>query len=404
MQEILEKKTVRIEVIDVLRGFTLLGIAFVHFTEQYYAGMPPEKHADFTNHGLADQIVAVFIGVLISGKFFMIFSFLFGLSFFLQLNKSDGSSGFTLRFTWRLLVLFLIGFVHHLHYRGDILTIYAVLGLGLLICHKVPDKILLVLALLLVFNLPSIVTRTIGALDPSSTGPSFFNPDQKQLEFYYDTVKSGSYLDILKANFYEFKGKFVFQIESGRLYITLGLFLLGLYAGRKNVFEDVAFFKRLIRYALWTLLGCVLFTVALFGGTKLAGVELTQQVQFLVSASVFDIFNAALASIYVGLIISLFQRDRWKKRLMTFYAVGRMGLTTYLMQALIGIFIFFSIGLDLLGEIGTTFCLVIGIVVFILQIIFCNYWLKRFQYGPVEWLWRSMTYLKIQPMKNRREF
>ena len=403
MQEILQRKSTRIEVIDVLRGFTLLGIAFVHFTEQYYAGMPPATHPDFTSHGLTDQIVAVFIGVLIQGKFFMIFSFLFGLSFFLQLNKSDGSGTFILRFSWRLLTLFLIGFVHHLHYRGDILTIYAVLGLGLLICHKLPDKILLVLALLLVFNLPSIVARTIGALDPSSTGPSFFNPDQKQLEFYYDTVKAGSYLAILKANFYEFKGKFVFQVESGRLYITLGLFLLGLYAGRKNVFADVAFFKRLIRYALWTLLGCVLFTATLFGGTKLAGVELAQPVQFLVGASVFDIFNASLASIYVGLLVSLFQKDRWRKRLMTFYAVGRMGLTTYLMQTLIGIFIFFSVGLGILGEIGAAVSLVIGILVFVLQILFSNYWLKRYQYGPVEWVWRSLTYLKIQPIKNRGE-
>src|SRR5258708_1125529 len=133
MQEISEKKADRIEVIDVLGGFTMLGIAFVNFTEQYYAGMPPEKYTNFTNHGRADQIVSGFIWILITGKFFMIFSFLFGLSFFLQLNKSDGSRRFILRFSWRLLVLFFIGFILRLLYPGDILTIYAVLGFGLLI-------------------------------------------------------------------------------------------------------------------------------------------------------------------------------------------------------------------------------------------------------------------------------
>ena len=399
MLERVETKSARIEVIDVLRGFTLLGIAFVHFTEQYYAGMYPQGRMHEMN--VADSIVREFINILISGKFFMIFSFLFGLSFFLQLNKSDASGRFILRFTWRLLILFLIGFVHSLHYRGDILTIYAVLGIGLLICHKLPDKILLVLALILVFNVPSIATRAISAMDPSVSGPSFFNPDQKQLELYFDTVKSGSYLQILKANFYELKGKFEFQVESGRLYITMGLFLLGLYAGRKNIFEKVEFFKKLMRYGLWTLLAAILFTVAFFGGAQGAGVELSQPVQWLVGGSAIDVFNAALASVYVGLMVRLFQNDRWKKRLMIFYSVGRMGLTTYLMQTLIGIFIFFSVGFGLLGELGTTVNFGIAIAVFILQILYSNFWLTHFRFGPVEWLWRSLTYLKIQPFRNQ---
>ena len=404
MQQIHEGNTGRIEVIDVLRGFTLFGIILVHFTEQYFAGAPPETHAQFTMHGLPDQIVNSLIGIFIQGKFFMIFSFLFGLSFFIQLNKSDGSRAFLLRFTWRLVVLFLIGFVHHLNYRGDILTIYAILGLGLLVSYKLPDKILLIVALLLVLDLPSVVTRTIAALDPGSKGPSFFNLEQKPLEIYYDTIKSGSYVAILKANFYEFNTKMGFQVESGRIYITMGLFLLGLYAGRKNIFQDIALFKRLIRYSLWTLLGCVLFLVAFFGGTQLAGIELTQPVQWLVGGAGMDIFNAALATIYVGLIVSLFQKDRWKKRLMNFYSAGRMGLTTYLMQTLIGTLIFFSFGLGLLGDLGAASCAAIGILVFILQIIFSNYWLQYFHYGPVEWLWRSLTYLKVQPLRKRSDY
>ena len=105
MLERVETKSARIEVIDVLRGFTLLGIAFVHFTEQYYAGMYPQGRMHEMN--VADSIVREFINILISGKFFMIFSFLFGLSFFLQLNKSDASGRFVLRFTWRLLILFM---------------------------------------------------------------------------------------------------------------------------------------------------------------------------------------------------------------------------------------------------------------------------------------------------------
>jgi uncharacterized protein len=291
----------RIQVIDVLRGFTLLGIILVHFTEQYYAGQPPKIHENYGAHNLADMIVQGFIGIFISGKFFMIFSFLFGMSFFLQLNKSDGSPAFLFRFAWRLLVLFAIGFIHHLHYRGDILTIYAILGVGLLLCYKLPDKFLLALALLLVFDAPAIIQRTVDVLSASDTANPFLSSDEKALEVYYNTLKSGSYTDILRANFYEFMPKFDFQILSGRLYITMGLFLLGLYAGRKNVFENIPFFKKLIRYGLWSLLGCVVFAGVLALVVFVAKVEMTQSLQFLIGGSVYDVFNTALAAIYVGL-------------------------------------------------------------------------------------------------------
>ncbi len=389
----------RIEIIDVLRGFALLGIILVHFTEQYYAGQPPKIHENFGTHNLADTIVSAMIGIFISGKFYMIFSFLFGMSFFLQLDKSDGSMKFSLRFAWRLIVLFLIGLIHHLHYRGDILTIYALLGFGLLICYKLPDKILLILALLLVVDMPAIATRTMEVIFPSSSLSSFFNPDQKALETYYDTLKSGTYLDILSANLYEFKGKFDMQIVSGRLYITLGLFLLGLYAGRKKIFENPAYFKKLIRYGLWTLLGCVVMAGLLAAIIFVAKVEMTQPLQFLIGGTVFDIFNAALAAIYVGIVVTLFQKIKWKKRLMNLYELGRMGLTTYLMQALIGTTLLFSFGLHLLGDYGASLWALLSLFVFAFQILFSKWWLTYFQYGPIEWLWRSLTYFKLPPLK-----
>jgi len=398
MDVALAKKSNRIEVIDVLRGFTLLGIILVHFTEQYYAGQPPKVHENYGAHNLADMIVLGFIGIFISGKFFMIFSFLFGMSFFIQLDKSDDSPAFLFRFAWRLIVLFIIGLVHHLHYRGDILTIYAVLGFGLLLCHKLPDKFLLVLALLLVFDTPAILQRTFDILLSNSASP-FPIGDEKELEIYYSTLKSGSYLDMLRANFYEFKPKFDFQILSGRLYITMGLFLLGLYAGRKKVFENIPFFKKLIRLGLWMLLGCVVFAGLLALIIFVAKVEMSQAVQFLLGGTVYDVFNIALAAIYVGLIVTAFQREKWHRRLMNFYEVGRMGLTSYLMQALIGTWLLFSYGLALLGNFGASVWAAISLMVFILQIIFSKWWLGRFQYGPVEWLWRSLTYFKVWPLK-----
>lgn len=394
----------RIEIIDILRGFTLLGIIIVHFSEQYYAGAHPKSHANFNVHFLGDEIIMGFIGVLISGKFFMIFSFLFGLSFFLQLSKNDATISFFFRFFWRLVILGVIGFFHHLHYRGDILTIYAMLGVGLLVAYKLPDKLLLIVALVLVINIPSVIVRSIEALQPVAEQESIeskFGGSNEENEIYYATVKTGSYVEVLKANLGEFGFKHKFQVASGRIYITLGLFLLGLYMGRKRVFErwveNLPSFKKFLKQSLWVILGLVVFSVFFFGGAEGLGIKMPEIVVWLVGGFVFDVFNLALAVIYVTGIILLFQKEKWKSRLMNFYEVGRMGLTTYLMQTLFGILIFFGIGFGLLGEIGALASVGIGIALFIVQVYFSKWWLARFRYGIFEWLWRCATYLKWQP-------
>ena len=397
-----ELKKDRIEIIDILRGFALLGIIIVHFTEQYYAGQPPDSHAAMGSKWIADNLVQGFTGIFVQGKFFMIFSFLFGLSFFIQMDKSSGSPSFLLRFAWRLIVLFGIGFVHHLHYRGDILTIYAVLGFGLLLCYRLPDKVLLIVALFLVFNIPSVGVRLYEAAFGSGSNP-FGSTDQKQLQLYFDTLKSGSYLSILNANLHQFGFKFDFQFISGRIYITLGLFLLGLYAGRKNFFEkwedQIAWTKKLGKTALWTILGCLVYMGVIFGGTTLAGIKMNDMLGWAIAGLALDAFNTSLATLYIIGILLLFRKEKWKPRLMQFYALGRMGLTTYLMQALFGFFIFFSLGFRLLGETGALINLLIGLAVFLFQIVFSKWWLNNFRFGPVEWLWRSLTYFKLQPMR-----
>lgn len=396
----------RIQIIDVLRGFSLLGIIIVHFTEQYYAGAAPESHPNFTVKFLGDEIISGIVGIFIIGKFYMIFSFLFGLSFFIQANKSEGTT-FFVRFIWRLILLFAIGFIHHLHYRGDILTIYATLGVGLLLCYKLPDKLLLIIALVLTINLPSAVIRGIQAINPPTESASLFATDNAANQAYYSAVKSGSYLDMMKANLGEFDTKYQFQVESGRIYITMGLFLLGLYAGRKKVFEQAVEllpeFKKYLKKSAWALLGVFLFALAFFGGTQAAGIKLPDIVMWAIGGFLYDVFNFLMATIYVTSVVLLFQKEKWKKRLLNFYEVGRMGLTTYLMQSVFGVLLFFSIGFGLLGEFGALASVAIGIAFFVVQIYFSKWWLARYRFGPFEWLWRSGTYLKLQPFKKSQQ-
>ncbi len=392
----------RIALIDALRGFTLLGIIITHMTEQYYAGPLPEKYAGQTTSTLIDMIAIGFSWILINGKFYMIFSFLFGLSFYIQLSKASADLPFLLKFSWRLITLFIIGFIHHLHYRGDILTIYATLGFVLVITYRLPDRYLLILALLLVFDAPGIFVRIIGLVGNDPTVNEFIKLDQTKVLEYYNTFKFGSYFDLLKANFESFKFKMDFQVWSGRIYTTPGLFLLGLYSGRKRFFEEIPshlpFVKKYLRNAGWCLLGTVIFAVAFFMiGNGVTG-GFSNDVNTLVGLTFFDLFNTFLAIIYVAWFILLFQKEKWKSRLMHFYAAGRMGLTTYMMQAFFGVLIFSTIGLGLVGELGAATSFLIALVIFVFQIWISKVCLRHFHYGPVEWLWRCLTNFRLQPL------
>ncbi|HYC84494.1 MAG TPA: DUF418 domain-containing protein [Chryseosolibacter sp.] len=388
----------RIESIDVLRGFALFGIALVHMVEQYYAGQPPQAVMEATPSTVGDQIAQGFVGLLIMGKFYMIFSFLFGLSFFIQLSKDNEQRKFLLKFSWRLLILFAIGMIHHLHYRGDILTIYAMLGFGLLVFYRLPDRWLLIISLLLVFNIPALATRAVQLFLSVESNP--FDVEQDVLMAYYQAVKSGTYLEIIKANFEAFAYKMSFQVWSGRLYITLGLFLLGLYVGRKRFFENIAghrlLLRKCIRYSLVTIGVSILISLVIFGGSQAAGIGIPAPVGMLIGGFFYDLFNAALGLIYLCGILLLFEKEKWKALLLVLFPVGRMGLTTYLMQALFGTLIFFSYGLGLLNELGALYCLFLGLLLFVLQILFAHYWFRYFAFGPVEWLWRSLTHFRVE--------
>jgi uncharacterized protein len=240
--------------------------------------------------------------------------------------------------------------------------------------------------------------------DPQIKIQELFAGNNEDNEKYFETLKSGSYLELLKANLNEFEFKYRFQVISGRIYITLGLFLLGLYAGRKRIFEsweeNIPQVKKYLKRSLWSILGLILFALVFFGGAEVAKIKLPEIIQWMVGGLLFDVFNLFLALIYVLGIMLLFHKEKWHTRLMHFYAVGRMGLTTYLVQTFFGVLLFFGIGFGLLGEIGVLASVAIGIVIFIGQIYFSKWWLSRYRYGPVEWLWRSLTYFKAQKFRN----
>lgn len=393
----------RLDVVDALRGFSLIGIAIVHMMEQYLGAPPPASIGNYTQHLPPDGVLDAIIFILVRGKFFLLFSFLFGLSFALQMERGEARTGkdFRLRFAWRLVILFAIGLAHHLIYRGDILTIFAMLGFPLLLFYRIPDKWVFLVAIVLMLGVPRVLMYAADVDPFKAYAPDWqSNIDDPEVLTYWNAAKSGDWVGLAKINLTDgFPMKMNFQFGSvGRAYMTFSWFLLGLLAGRRRFFENLDEHRPLMRKIFkWSIIG-FFGTIALGAAIFIPfGKTMPPSMQFVIGNTIGDLNGIALTLFYIAAFMLLFNREKWQHRLHNLAPFGRMALTNYVTQSLIGAAIFFGFGL--LGSIGNTITLPIAIAVIALQIWWSKVWLQHFNYGPLEWLWRSLTWFKWQSFR-----
>jgi len=387
----------RIAVVDVLRAFALFGIIITHSGNGFLSGRPPKP--GFMAFTPLDQWVDTITRLFFVGKFFTIFSFLFGLSFAIQLaNAARKGDSFSGRFTWRLVLLALIALVHGAFFSGDILIVYAVLGLLLVPVQKLNTKVLATVAVVLVLNVPGLILglarANVSTPPPSATlsaAPAGSSPQRQ-----FDIKQQGTVGELVYLNLTEsLPGKVDFQIRTGRLWMTYGLFLLGLCAGRMQLFEDSGanrmFFRRLI-----IATGTVALITTVIATLKPAAPPSSNLTDVLATFS-FSVQQASLSAVYLGLVTLWFWRQPARGLLPQLAPMGRMGLTTYLLQTVFGLTLFYGIGFGMLGHLGTAAAVAAGVAFFAVQIVLSRWWMTHFSMGPVEWLWRSLTYFKWQP-------
>ena len=391
----------RIISVDALRGFALAGVALVHMVEQYIAGPHPDGFMEGVN-GIPDQIVQGIIGIFFTGKFFALFSILFGLSFSIQMESAQNKGQkFGGRFIWRAFLLFLIGWVHQLFYRGDILTIYAVLAPFIIPFYRMSTKWLLITAGLIFLGLPRFISFAIFGSDSITGVHSMMDNNHELVKNYIDTITNGSLGEVFYLNAtYGMLTKIDFQVSFfGRFYYTFAYFLIGLWLGRIGLFRDLSSYSKKIKdFMLWSIGALILsvgFVIATFA-TAPQPIDFSTW-QFALGMNFMDWVSISMASIILCGFLMLYQKESWKKRLAFFAPYGRMALTNYFMQSVIGTFIYFGWGLGYIGHFGALICFLLGVGVIIIQTLLSKYWLKRFRYGPLEWLWRCGTYLKWQP-------
>ena len=396
----------RITVVDVLRAVALFGIVIAHSEFEFLVGPTPPSGFGLVHP--SDPVVTKLVEIFASGKFFEIFSFLFGLSFAIQLeNAARKGRAFAGRFAWRLVVLLLIGFVHQTVFTGDILMIYALLGMLLIPMRHLGNRTLLVVAGLLVLNIPGVLLYTAALQAPPPTpeqqqagaeaGRQFAELAQRQ----WLIKRDGTFAELVRLNVIETPSmKVMFQIGTGRLWITFGCFLLGMYAGRIQLFRDTEQNRSRMRRLLWMGGGAAAIASALsfvFPASMGPPSEPSQ---------VFAVFNGAvqwvsLAAFYVAAATLWYWRAPTRGLLPGLASTGRMGLTTYLMQTVFGLVVFYGVGFGLMGSLGATVATALGISFFGAQVLMARAWMGRFSMGPVEWLWRSLTHFEMKPLLRR---
>ena len=395
----------RIVVVDVLRAFALFGIIVTHAVDGFLAGPPPGP--DFMLFSPLDHLVQQLAHLFFFGKFFTIFSFLFGLSFAIQLrNAAQKGTAFAGRFSWRLGVLALIALVHGAFFTGDILIVYALLGLLLIPFRKLKTRTLVITALVLILNVPSLL---LGGLQLAAPPPT---PEQQKAraeiganflasaQHLSQVKQSGTVTELVQLNLTTgAAAKTFFMIFSGRLWMTFGLFLLGLCAGRLEIFKDTEENRRFFRRWLWPM-GAVALVTTVVEIMHPTGMQIATPLDLFGWFS-FTVQQMSLSAFYLALVVLLYWRKPAHGVLPTLAPLGKMGLTSYLGQSVFGIGVFYGLGFGLLGKVGAATAVGMAIAFFIVQILFARAWLSRFSLGPAEWLWRSLTYFTLKPQARR---
>ncbi|NRD54409.1 DUF418 domain-containing protein [Corallococcus exiguus] len=401
----------RVHALDALRGFALLGV-FISNSLNWFNGrlfLPKEQALALAASPLELTVNSLF-ALLIEQKFVTLFTLLFGLGFALQMTRAEGrGTSIVPVYRRRLLVLLGIGLVHMFAlWLGDILTTYALVGFLLLSFRQCSEKTVLVWAALFLFVVPTVFSigqRVLpvmldGAAATERAQKATREEDAERRAAFFAGLSSDSVVTSQQANAAYGWASIPNPNRPVLLSIILGRFLLGLWAGRRGLLQDVERHRPLLRkLATWGLgVGSVIGLVVLALNLTYRGV--TSLPGWLVWMRIpKDVGILFLGVGFAAAFALLFQKERWRKVLGVFTPAGRMALTLYLMQSVLSITLYDGWGLGLVGRTPPSLTVVFSLLLFAGQVAFSHWWLARFRFGPVEWLWRSLTYGRAQPMR-----
>ena len=389
-------------ILDALRGFALLGICLANYPEfSLYSFLESAPKSMFPTFGI-DTVVQWILYILIDGKFYTIFSLLFGIGFsiILENNRKRGANGILI-FYRRMFFLLLIGFAHLiLIWSGDILMLYAAVGMTLPLFLRCKDKTLLIWAL--IFLAVPVIIDYVCQFTGVYLSSKLVEWQWLLCERFGITEENFAYWLRDAAN-YEDMHKFLLMgavermqefVDGNRYFKVLGLFLIGFWLGRNRMFSRLKEYRVLLKKTCIIGLCMGLPLSAVYAWSAMDGKPFG-----FGTHSLFYFISVYLTSFgYISAFCLLYLRTKeargWK--IMAF--PGRMALTNYIGQSAVGVLIFYGVGLGIGADTGLIYGEIIAVTVFLFEIAFSSAWLQYFRFGPLEWIWRCLTYLKIFPI------
>lgn len=410
--------TERLPLLDALRGFAIGGVFLSNLLMWHSGGfiLPPERMQELMSDPVNMGFGLTF-SVLVFGRFVSILTFMFGLGFVVQAGRAEerGESAGRLH-ARRLCAMLLIGLAHmSALWYGDFLHTYALLGLALLLFRSLSPRSLLAWGLALMLVGQPLVDAAVQLAPRLWTSPEALaaqaeaeGPSREAWRAAtFASIAEGSYLTQVRTNLAVYRHQFLQWHVAGFYVGTLGKYLVGAWAARIGLLHDVPRHRRLLRrllaggLALGVLgsLSGVAIRFLVRGGMLPQGSALLRIAQHYLQ----ELGAVGVAAIYVAAFALLFQRPRLGRALNLLAPAGRMALTNYLGQSVFYVLIFTGVGLGLLGKLGPPACTAIVVGLYSLQILASHLWLSRLRFGPAEWVWRSLTYGKAQPMRREAQ-
>jgi len=378
----------RVELVDALRGSALAGILLLHSIEHWDFSRYPENASAWlkTLNTWTHDCGFFFFG----GKSYAVFALMFGVSFSFILNRwSQRGVNFKRRFLWRLALLGFFGYINGIVYCGDFLMIIAILGMPLVFLHGLSNRALAWLSVLLVLQIPSWwqVGRVIFESGYQVPRPYHWGVYDQICRVYGD----GSLWEVIKTNLWLGQtSRLSWTFETGRYTQMLGLFVWGYMLGRSRILENPERAAALAVRALF--FGAIGFAIIYPVKGQLSDWGLQGTNRYVTANLVSAYCNLAQLAIWVGAFVLLFQWTKGKTVLRLLAPYGRMSLSNYVLQGLIGVPLFYGFGWALYRYLGPFYSVQVGAAILVAQIAVSRYWLKRFHYGPLEWLWRALTF------------
>jgi uncharacterized protein len=380
----------RVPALDVLRGIAVGGILLANVTVFFGLVFLSREEAAALSHTTADHVAELFERVFIDQKFYSIFSLLFGIGFGVQLSRAGANA--LPRFKRRLRILLAIGAIHaFLIWAGDILMLYAMLGFTLPWFSRKSDRSLLrwTVGLLAAPTVLYVVAFGVWVLaGPHAAGESSGVP--AQIHHLFERMGRGGARDAFIGNLVFLGGRWADLFATVRFPKVLGMFVLGVWTVRRGI--ALAPEQHRATLVRWSTLGwgiglpANVLAALIFESAS----YLPPSADGLLGTALQGIGVPMLAIGYAATIALLVVNGLRVMRV--FAPVGRMALTNYLMHSLICVTLSYGFGLGLWWRIGAAKAVMIGVTVFAVQIPLSALWLSRFRYGPIEWIWRRLTY------------